>query len=73
MKLYNPFKWHIRKVGSKYAIAKRGVLFWYYYDIKDGYLWSNATSYWMSYCLINSIEESRVILKQAKQQGCVEQ
>ena len=72
MKFYNPFKWHIRKFGDYYVVAKRGVLFWHYMDYKDGYPWSSATDYWRKYCLMHTIEEARNLLSSYKEIGYIE-
>jgi len=72
MKFYNPFKWHIRQVGNKYVVAKRGILFWYFIDKDDFFDWSNASSFWRIHCLIDSKEKAKYLLQQVKQQGFVE-
>jgi len=52
MKFYNPFKWHIFKAfDDRYYVRRRGILFNYYVDLKDGYHWSDATESWTKYCV----------------------
>jgi hypothetical protein len=62
----NIFKWHIRRVGSCFVVAKRGLLFWYYLDPRDFQIWSNATAAWRKYTLLATIEQARELIHNKK-------
>ncbi len=43
--------------GGKFAVQKRGLLFWGYCDINNGYVWS-LPSYIRQFCLLDSEAEA---------------
>lgn len=67
MKLYNPFKWHIKTIGKGYVVTRRSysLIHTIYMDKDATYTWSNATDYWRNYCVCSSLEEARELLNKA--------
>lgn len=62
----NIFKWHIRRVGDKYVVAKRGLRFWYYLDPKSQHAWSSVTESWRIHAVMKTIEEARNLRDSSK-------
>jgi hypothetical protein len=67
MKLYNPFKWHIRRMNGKFVVSKWTLIGWRYADSRDLYSWSTYAGYWTKYCPVNTIQEARAILDRLKE------
>lgn len=72
MKLYNPFKWHISRIGKFYYVRRLRLLGWQYYDLQDGFPWYRDC-YAYKYCRIPTLGMAVELLENAKDYGFVKQ
>lgn len=72
MKLYNPFKWHISRIGKFYYIRRLRLFGWQYLDRKYGFVWSfNHNAY--RYCRMPTLQEAEDLLDSVTEFGFVKQ
>ena len=63
--IMNYGKKEIVNTRGKYAVRRWKMLSgWEYLDVKSGYWWSGLESSTIPYCLVDTIEEARVLVKE---------